>query len=339
MTKYLGNRKSVIMVNGKLGGDFCINIGVPQGSVLGPTLFKIYIMDLHCHSELFCVKFADDSSFEGSGNTRDEVESLMNTELEKINEWFRLNKLTLHPDKSKYLIHSRDKLINLKIGNKGIKRCGYGLQEESVCLLGIQIDENLDWKEHIAKVKKKVSKGNYLLWRHGKKMSLNMKKLIYESFVRCHLLYCLPVWGGAKLTILKPLNKLLHKTWAKIGKRKSHTLTRLRHVQILKLEDELFIQESKIIWNWENNLLPKSLLTLIEEKVDRLRGRRFKILRHVKTGSINHRLTKMANTSIGTIASAKTKTNLIKDLKNNILTNKYNFNCNKPSCFICRNST
>ena len=51
------------------------------------------------------------------------------------------------------------------------------------------------------------------------------------------------------------------------------------------------------------------------------------------------RLTKMANTSISTIASAKTKTNLIKDLKNKILTNKYNFNCNRPNCFICRNST
>jgi hypothetical protein len=55
------------------------------------------------------------------------------------------------------LIHSKDKLIEIKLGGKIIKRCGYGLQEESVCLLDLQIDENLDWKVHINKVEKKIS--------------------------------------------------------------------------------------------------------------------------------------------------------------------------------------
>jgi hypothetical protein len=73
----------------------------------------------------------------------------MNTELVKISTWFLNNRLTLHPDKSRLLIHSRDKLVNIKLGNKNITRCGYGLQEESVCLLGLNIDENLDWKIHI----------------------------------------------------------------------------------------------------------------------------------------------------------------------------------------------
>ena len=248
------------------------------------------------------MKFADDSSFEGSGTTKDELESLMNKEMININTWFSNNKLTLHPDKSKFIIHSKDKLINIKLGGKNITRCGYGLQEESVCLLGLQIDENLDWKVHIKKVEKKIAKGNYLLWRHGKKMNISMKKIIYESFIRCHMLYCLPIWGGAKQTALKQLNKVLRKAWSKIGKRKSHTFNRLQKYSMLLLEDELAIQESKILWRWDKKLIPKSLSTIVNEKQDRLRGRRFVMLRKSKTGSINQRLTKRANLNIQEIS-------------------------------------
>jgi hypothetical protein len=153
-------------------------------------------MDLHLHTDLFTIKFADDSTFVGVGNTRDAVETLVNEELEKISNWFSLNRLTLHPNKSKFLIHSRDKLINIKLNNVPSQRLGYGLQEESVKLLGVEIDENSDWKRHIQLVIKKLNKGNYLLWRHNRKLSIPMKKVIYESFVRCHLLDGITVWGG-----------------------------------------------------------------------------------------------------------------------------------------------
>jgi hypothetical protein len=73
-------------------------------------------MDLHVHTDLFCMKFADDSSFEGSANTKDNLENLMNTEMVKIKKWFADNRLTLHPDKSRCLIHSKDKLIEIKLG-------------------------------------------------------------------------------------------------------------------------------------------------------------------------------------------------------------------------------
>ena len=166
MTSYLYNRSQNVSVNGINGGSFIVNIGVGQGTILGPTLFKIYIMDLHLHTSLFCTKFADDSNFLGSGKTRDEVNTLLNCELIKISKWFADNRLTLHPDKSRFLVHSRDKLIDLYLNGTKIMRCGYGLQEESVKFLGLHIDENLDWAVHIKNVVKKISKGKYLLWRH-----------------------------------------------------------------------------------------------------------------------------------------------------------------------------
>ena len=103
MSSYLKDRKQLIVVNGVNGGFFLINTGVGQGTVLGPTLFKIYIMDLHLHSDLFCVKFEDDSSFECSDVSKDAVEQWANNELKKILDWFKNNHLTLHPDKSRFM--------------------------------------------------------------------------------------------------------------------------------------------------------------------------------------------------------------------------------------------
>jgi len=308
---------------------------VGQGTILGPTLFKIYIMDLHLYTNLLCVKFADDSSFEASGRTRDEVEHLVNMELLKISNWFKDNRLTLHPNKSRYIVHSRDKLIVVKIDNTPIMRCGYGLQEEGVKLLGLHLDENLDWSLHINNVKKKIGKGSYLLWRHIRKLCLADKKTIYESFVRCHILYCLTVWGGAAKTKLKPLETALKRCWKNMGPRKQHTLNRLQSLEILKLEDELEIQEAKFIWKWEKSKLPLSNRSLLSERVDNLRHRRFNKDRNSPSNSIGTRLSNRATTSITYLSTFKTKRTLIRTLKKTIVNTRYQFRCRRRGCYIC----
>jgi len=288
-------------------------------------------MDMHLHTSLFCCKFADDSSFEASGKTRDEIENKCNIELQKVNEWFRNNKLKLHPDKSRYLIHSKDKLIRLNLGSQPIQRSGYGLQEESVRLLGVEIDENLDWKIHTKKVEKKISKANYLLWRHGKKLNVKNKKLLYESFVRSHLLYCLTAWGDANMT---SLNKTIKKTWRKIGKPKQHTLNRLKEHEILKLEDEIAVQEAKIVWKWEKKQLPPGSICLLKEKQDNLRGRRFERHNRIGPRSINARLAKRAENSIEIVKNLKTKKSVVSHLKKKIIEENYTFICRNRACFI-----
>ena len=333
MTSYLHNRSQNVSVNGINGGSFIVNIGVGQGTILGPTLFKIYIMDLHLHTSLFCTKFADDSNFLGSGKTRDEVNTLLNHELIKISKWFADNRLTLHPDKSRFLVHSRDKLIDLYLNGTKIMRCGYGLQEESVKFLGLHIDENLDWSVHIRNVIKKISKGKYLLWRH-KKLGIKTKLLLYECFIRCHLLYCLTVWGGASLAKLNPLISALKKSWRNIGKFKQHTIVRQKEHRILKFEDELKIQEAKIIWRWEKLKLPTSLMPIIDEKIDNLRGRRFFIPRGAKPHSIVARLNKRAESLISSITLSKTKKSMSSRLKTSTI-NNYSFTCRRRDCYIC----
>jgi len=103
-------------------------------------------MDMLLATGLFSLRFADDTNLVGVGNSREQTEMDINRELEKLYSWFCKNKLTLHPDKSRFIILTRDKLVQLKLGNKNLMRAGYELQEESVKFLGILIDENLDWK-------------------------------------------------------------------------------------------------------------------------------------------------------------------------------------------------
>jgi len=336
MNSYLKDRVQELWIEDKCGGRFIINIGVGQGTVLGPTLFKIYILDMFLSTTLFSLRFADDSNLVGQGNDRENTEIVINDELNKLHTWFCKNKLTLHPDKSRYIVHTRDKLFNIKLGGKSLMRCGYGLQEEGVKFLGVMIDENLDWKLQIANIKKKIGKGNYLLWRYKNKLTNIMKKTVYESFIRCHITYCLAVWGAKKTAALTELKRLIKKTWTKIGKRKQHTHERLIEHKILKLEDELKIAEAKIIWRWNKKKIPLGLSSIIEERHDnRLRNRQFVRDHRWTQESIAYRLSTRATKEIKDIEIAKSKKGLVKKSRNKTFLIDYNTNCRIRNCYIC----
>ena len=338
MSSYMKDRIQELWVENECGGRFAINIGVGQGTVLGPTLFKIYIMDMYMATNLFSLRFADDSNLVGHGNDRNLTETYINDELIKLHSWFCKNKLTLHPDKSRFIVHSKDKLMEIKLGGRSLMRCGYGLQEEGVKFLGVIIDENLDWKLQIAQIKKKIGKGNYLLWRYKYKLTLNMKKTIYESFIRTHLTYCLPIWGAKKTTSLSNLKKLIKKSWSKIGLRRQHTNERLVEHKILKLEDELRIAEAKIIWRWEKNKIPLGIKSIIiETDSNNLRNRKFQRDREWSNDSIAYRLATRAMKEIKDIEIARSKKGLVKKYKNTTLLTNYNTPCTSRNCYICLN--
>ena len=262
-------------------------------------------------TNLFSLRFADDTSLIGYGKNREDTEKQINDELEKLYKWFCSNKLTLHPDKSRYIVHTKDKLINIKLGGKNIMRCGYNLQEEGVKLLGVIIDENLDWKLHTNLVKKKIGKGNYLLWRYKKQLTMKMKQTIYESFVKCHLTYSLLVWGAKKSIHRTNLITQIKKIWLKIGTRFMHTNERLLNNNILKLDDELRLQEIKLIWRWQTKKIPNGLKNILNEKTTRqLRQRQFDQSNGWKHDSISYRLATRAMKEIDEISIAKTKTGL-----------------------------
>ena len=110
---YLSNRKQLVHVNGANSLLKLLSIGVPQGSVLGPLLFLIYINDLPLCSELFALLFADDTTLLLSDTNLDNLKAKVNQEFKKVSDFFRSHKLALRPAKTKFILFT---MITLRPG-------------------------------------------------------------------------------------------------------------------------------------------------------------------------------------------------------------------------------
>ena len=158
---FLTNRKQKCQLGDVITSESSVTCGIPQGSILGPLLFLLYINDLpDCLRQVSPRLFADDTNLTVAGETIEEVELAMNNDLLRIKEWLLANKLSLNVAKTEFLlIGSHHKLNNLdskpsvNIGHDSIK------QVQHSTVLGVEIDENLSWKKHIENVVKKVTSG------------------------------------------------------------------------------------------------------------------------------------------------------------------------------------
>ena len=122
---YLSERKQVVDLEGTISSTVDMQLGVPQGSILGPILFLIYVNDINnCDSTATFTKFADDTTILTSGSTVQSAVARMNKSLGNLNLWFQRNKLNLNPSKTRYMIFNTKSEENelVKINNQFIDR-------------------------------------------------------------------------------------------------------------------------------------------------------------------------------------------------------------------------
>ena len=195
---YLSNRSQRVKLYDKHGYKILSNqqyvtCGVPQGSVLGPLLFLLFVNDMKNASLIFkAFTFADDTNLFISHHSMDELYASANRELRKIEDWLACNKLCPNIEKTCYQLYIKkqtDMTPLIYMHNSQIKR------ENIVKFLGVLVDESLSFREHIGHVCQKMTMGIGTMFRSREILEMNQLLTLYNALVLPHLNYCSLVWS------------------------------------------------------------------------------------------------------------------------------------------------
>lgn len=210
---YLTNRHQIVKLKDVRSSPQSITCGVPQGSILGPLLFLIYINDIH----LIGLKgdltlYADDTALFYSGNSIKSIMDQAQCDLDLLNSWLQSNLLTINTAKTNYIIFAAknkqiDQHKDLTINNQIIHK----VSKEKY--LGLILDKQLTWTPHIQNIRKKLTSLIAVLRGTARCLPIHVKNTIYNSLVKSHLQYLIELWGTAAKSNLKDLqisqNKLI----------------------------------------------------------------------------------------------------------------------------------
>ena len=187
---------------------------MPQGSILGPVLFNLYVTDLHHKIQLPCFQYADDTTVlaHGRPNNLSSLETALNEDLEKLISWSSTTNLALNPKKTKVMVMSTKQLSKqhslrsyspvLKVGEKNLER------EHCSKLLGVTLNEHLSWDDHIAKVTSSCFCTISILRKFKNLMPFKLKRQVAELLVLSKMDYADAIFRPLPLRLLKRLQKV-----------------------------------------------------------------------------------------------------------------------------------
>ena len=155
---YLENRYQFVQVGNSMSVQELITCGVPQGSILGPLLFLIYINDLPQCSSFVSLLFADDTTLTLSDKSIENLFLRANILLKQFEQWCFCNRLSLAPSKTRFILFSTEENVpELMLMQEPIKRVHDKSPEEtSFKLVGVYLDASLSWKDHTTYIRKKI---------------------------------------------------------------------------------------------------------------------------------------------------------------------------------------
>lgn len=276
ISSYLNNRQFYVSHNQHTSQHITTHdIGVPQGSILGPLLFLIYINDLPTYlSDSKLILFADDTTIYQSHENTQILHSTMNTCLNKLNAWCKFNRIEINLSKTKYMIFNGKKSQNaqaIHINHTPIEQVPF------FKFLGITIDEKLKWSEHTKSVKIKLAQGLHALNSIQNKSNTNIRKMIYNSLVHSHLTYGTLIWGNTYKKYTNPIFTAQKKALRKIenAPSNSHTAPLFIKHKILTLEQIYKHQTIILMHSFHHSILPNSLMSFFNRFVPAHTNTRF----------------------------------------------------------------
>lgn len=267
---YLSNRGQYVQYQSCKSETRPITCGVPQGSVLGPLLFLIYVNDLpDCLNNSKGVLFADDTTLYQSSDNIRELYRIMNNELNILSDWFRANKLSLNVSKSCHMLLTNVRNSSLPTH---VLKINNSIIEKSRCVkfLGVYLDEGLTWHDHIKMCKSKIAGSVYAINRIKYFIPKQYMRTLYFTIIYPFLSYGIPLWGSTYNVHIKKLITMQKRTVRILSgaKYNEHTSPLFNELRILKLDDIYRVETLKIVFKYLQHDLPTPLIRLFTLNCD-----------------------------------------------------------------------
>lgn len=260
-SSYLLGRKQKVFANNVLSESENIICGVPQGSILGPLLFLIFINDLPLDiNNVLTDLYADDTTLYYIDKSQARIEQQLQTALHKLSEWCKENGMLINTTKTKVmLITTPQRRVNLNNYNFQLT---YNNEALSVVpcekILGVFIDNNLSWTNHTEAVAKKIVSNLWLLSRIKIYLTTHQRIQFYKSYIQPHIDYCNAIWGGTSQRNLDRIYRLQKRACKIIlDYQYVNIADSMEELKILNIYERIYLKKAKFMFKISKSLTPE----------------------------------------------------------------------------------
>jgi len=274
LLSYLKGRKQSVNIKGKLSSYMDVLAGVPQGSILGPVIFNIFINDMHNIFDKCCLNnYADDNTLDDHASSVPELVDSLEKDSQKAIDWFKNNHMIANPDKFKAIMITKrgsdTSGIELKINNEVI------LTQKEVTLVGVTVDNKLSFSPHISKISKTAASQLNSIKRLKRHFDIDTKKHLVKTYVLSQFNYCPLVWHFCGNGSIHKMEKIQERALRFVF---NDYTSEYNHMLKINGESTLYLKRVRImaqeVYKAIKNQSPKYMKELLTERNSRYSSRR-----------------------------------------------------------------